>query len=318
MRASRPRDNYKKLTKILKKRIWSLEEINYIKENWKTQDDETLSKNLQRTLRATKSKRESLGLFRKECGKSHNINEIIEIFDKKGYVLLSNKYRNNHQKLEYICLKHKEKGVQKISLSSIIHKGCGCYYCGLEKSANAKKHSDDYYINWCKDNDFIYVDRIIKNHQTHIGFYCKKHIKNGIQYKSITNIEKGTKCIFCNNFKTESSVGDILDKNNIKYIRQKRFKNCRYKYTLPFDYYIPEYKIAIEYDGEQHYKPIRFNGSNNDLAEFQFKETQKRDEIKTNFCNSNNIFLIRIPYYKKDNMEQFILEKLSERIAFYN
>ncbi len=318
MRLSRPRDNYKEKIFILRKGFWTQEEIDFIKNNWEQMDDKVLALKLDRTFRATKAKRFDLGLIRKKYGVKHNIDEVKKIFEDKGYVLLTEEYKNNHQKLEYICLKHNEKGVQHITLSSIIHNGCGCYYCGLEKAAKSKMHPNEYYINWCNNNDFTYVERTIRNHQTYIGFYCNKHKDNGIQYKSITNIEKGTGCIFCNTFKTEQEVGKILDKYNINYVKQKRFTKCKSKYTLPFDYYLPKYNIAIEYDGEQHFKPVRFNGTSEETAKEMHEECKYRDNIKNNYCKENNILLIRIPYYEKDNMESFIIENLKKGISLYN
>ena len=44
----------------------------------------------------------------------------------------------------------------------------------------------------------------------------------------------------------------------------------------------------------------------------QMKNTQQRDQIKTQYCKDNNIPLIRIPYWEKDNMEQFLLQKFKE------
>ena len=38
--------------------------------------------------------------------------------------------------------------------------------------------------------------------------------------------------------------------------------------------------------------------------------TQKHDEIKTDYCTRNNIGLIRIPYWEKNNLEAFIFDNL--------
>lgn len=298
--------------------VWTNDEIEFIKSNWEVMGDKELSVKLNRTFRAVKAKRSELGLFRKSKGISHNINEVRNIFDKKGYILISDNYKHNHQKLKYICRRHEDKGVQEISLSSILHKGCGCFYCGVERTAKAKMRPDDYYINWCIKNKFTYVDRITRNQQTYIGFYCNKHKDYGIQYKSITNVEKNTGCIYCNNYKTEKKVGEILDKHNISYVKQKRFSGCKDKNTLPFDYYIPKYNTAIEYDGEQHFKPVRFHGISEESALVEFEKCKARDKIKTKYCMSNDILLIRIPYYSKNDMESIILDKINERKAFYN
>lgn len=66
---------------------------------------------------------------------------------------------------------------------------------------------------------------------------------------------------------------------------------------LPFDFFLPEKNICIEYDGEQHYKDIFGNKSH--------KQTKINDSIKNKFCSENSINLIRIPYYNKLNLITF-------------
>ena len=70
----------------------------------------------------------------------------------------------------------------------------------------------------------------------------------------------------------------------------------------------------IEYDGEQHFKPIRFNKCTEEQAIHNFREIQKRDKIKDDFCKENNIKLVRIPYTQYDKLETIIE---SEIIAEY-
>lgn len=89
-----------------------------------------------------------------------------------------------------------------------------------------------------------------------------------------------------------------LDSHNVKYVVQKRFKGCKDKRTLPFDFYLPERNTCIEYDGEQHYRPVRFGGISVDDSDKRFEYVKYHDEIKNNYCKSNNIKLIRIPYFK--------------------
>ena len=77
---------------------------------------------------------------------------------------------------------------------------------------------------------------------------------------------------------------------------------------LSFDFYLPEHNLCIEYDGEHHYKSVRFNGKSIESSEKAFKKTQLHDQIKTDYCLNNNIQLFRIPYWDFKNIEQ-ILEK---------
>lgn len=61
--------------------------------------------------------------------------------------------------------------------------------------------------------------------------------------------------------------------------------------NIHFDFYLPEENICIEFDGEQHFRPIDYFGGEN-----TFKLTQKRDKIKNKYCKNNNIKLLRIKY----------------------
>ena len=91
------------------------------------------------------------------------------------------------------------------------------------------------------------------------------------------------------------TIANILNASGVKNERQKRFDECKYKQLLPFDFYLPEYNICIEYDGKQHFYPLEYFG-----GEEAYIELKKRDEIKNEFCIKNNIFLLRVGY--KDNI----------------
>ena len=89
----------------------------------------------------------------------------------------------------------------------------------------------------------------------------------------------------------EIYIAQILADNQINFEREKVFKNCKHIKSLRYDFYLPDYNLCIEYDGEQHYKPIEYFG-----GETAFKERQNNDRIKNKYCEDNNIGLIRIPY----------------------
>lgn len=46
------------------------------------------------------------------------------------------------------------------------------------------------------------------------------------------------------------------------------------------------------------------------FGEENFKKTQKHDKIKNEYCKSNNIRLLRIPYWEGNNMEKIIKDSL--------
>ncbi len=84
----------------------------------------------------------------------------------------------------------------------------------------------------------------------------------------------------------------FLESCNIDFIQQYKFSDCRNKLPLPFDFYLPQQNICIEYDGQQHFEVVDFFGGKNG-----FEYRKNNDRIKNNYCKSHNIKLLRIPYY---------------------
>lgn len=87
----------------------------------------------------------------------------------------------------------------------------------------------------------------------------------------------------------------LLNNLNIKtqYL-VKNFDNTLNK-NYKIDFYIPDIKLAIEYNGEQHYKPIKFGSTMSDEdAKLKFKNQQFRDNKVREICKNNNIELIEI------------------------
>lgn len=98
----------------------------------------------------------------------------------------------------------------------------------------------------------------------------------------------------------ERRIKDMLEANNIKYISQYTFSDCRYKDShelVRFDFYLPEYNRIVEFDGIQHF---RANGGWN--TEEKFQDTKKRDNFRNEYALSHNIPLVRIPYWERDNI----------------
>ena len=108
-------------------------------------------------------------------------------------------------------------------------------------------------------------------------------------------------------FKGEIKIINFLENNNIRYIIQHKFNDCiGLKRKLPFDFYLLEQNICIEYDGGQHFEPVERYG-----GEEGFKKRQKLDQIKTDYCKNNNIKLIRIPYWDFKSIEQILKKELN-------
>lgn len=82
--------------------------------------------------------------------------------------------------------------------------------------------------------------------------------------------------------------------------------------NLELDGYCEELKLAFEYNGEQHYKEVRFFHQDNKTLEKQ----KKRDRKVKRKCNKLGITLIVIPYWKaktKEQLEKFIIQELIKK-----
>ena len=220
------------------------------------------------------------------CGLNKTNNEIINEVkkvhgDKYDYSLVQ--YVDRKTKIKIICPKH---GIFE-QLSYAHSFGQGCPKChGLNKT------NDDF----IKDAILVHGDKYdyslvnyIKS-KSKIKIICPKH---GI-FEQIPNMHlRNNGCPVCRESKGEKEIRILLISKSIKFIRQFTFKDCKNTLTLPFDFYLPEHNICIEYDGIQHFKPVNTFGGNKG-----FEKIKINDNIKTNYCFDNEIKLIRIPYNK--------------------
>lgn len=113
-------------------------------------------------------------------------------------------------------------------------------------------------------------------------------------------------CPVCKDSKGEIAVEKELVDLGICYRKQVRFKNCRSKYPLPFDFEIVGKNILIEYQGIQHYEPTNFGG---DFLKV-FTDLQEHDRIKREWCEDNSYKLIAIPYHQIDDIKNIILREV--------
>jgi very-short-patch-repair endonuclease len=207
------------------------------------------------------------------------------------------KYKTSYDKIKIIC---KEHGIFNQKSNGHLN-GKGCPFCNggvkLTKNIFIKKskqiHGNTY--------DYSLVDYI--NTKTKVKIICKEHgVFTQLPYQHLSN----NGCPICKESKGEKEIRNILNINNIIYKTQKRFENCKDKLPLPFDFYLPNYNLCIEYDGKQHFESINFFGGNK-----SFILQQKRDKIKNIYCKENNIKLLRIKY--DENINEKLNKSLIEK-----
>ena len=103
-------------------------------------------------------------------------------------------------------------------------------------------------------------------------------------------------------------IASYLKQQDVEFQTEFRFKDCRDKLPLPFDYIILKDNNIIgliEYQGIQHYRSVRRFKGKKGLA-----NQQLHDQIKFNYCMKNNLRLLVISYEQEDKIEEILEEFL--------
>lgn len=231
--------------------------------------------------------------------------DIKQLFEESGYILLSKEYTNAKTKLEYICPSHQEYGPQYITYNNLKY-GCGCKYCGIEKTSDSKRLSFDEAKAVFARHDMILLDQEYKNTNTPLKYICKHHEEFGVQYMSLSNAYK-QHCPHCNKIKGEDKISHFLLENNIQFVPQKSYDDLRGigGGKLSYDFYLPNYNLLIEYQGEQHERPVEVFGGKE-----QFEVQQEHDRRKKEYAHNHNINLLEIWYYNFSELEQILTNKI--------
>ena len=120
--------------------------------------------------------------------------------------------------------------------------------------------------------------------------------------------------------KSFDSKGEVECRRVLQKIFKKPFEKIRPNflnnpvsgnYNLELDCYDEEYKIAVEYNGVQHYKYCPYFHKNKEA----FMNQKYRDEMKIRLCKDNGIFLITVPYTVQiDQIESFLINELNKKV----
>ena len=176
-------------------------------------------------------------------------------------------------------------------------KSCGCYKKDILISHNKLRQTLDL-----SNQRFGKLTAIkstnISNADGRIIWECICDCGN-VCYVDTHSLKQGkTNSCGCLKSKGEFVIKQILQNNNIYFEEQVKFKDCIFPdsgYPAIFDFYVNKSYI-IEYDGEQHFyyksNPHTWNNKEN------YQKVKLHDNIKNEWCKKNNITLIRIPYFK--------------------
>lgn len=187
--------------------------------------------------------------------------------------------------------------------------GKRCGYCAKRKIHPLDSfgyHNFDKVMSWHPDNKishFKVAPGSIKKHK----FICHEC---GYEWSTqIRVVSNGGWCPQCNLSKGEKEISKWLRLNNIEFIPQKTYENLLGLGggNLSYDFYLPNYNLLIEYQGEQHEKyTLVFHTSKED-----FNKQQEHDKRKKDYAKENEIELLEIWYWDFDNIEEILNKQIN-------
>lgn len=179
-------------------------------------------------------------------------------------------------------------------------------YCkGKRISAKLVKSQKDFEKQVLELTDeYVFLEKYI-NAKTPIK--CL-HLKCHNTYMvTPNNFLRGRRCPFCRSSKGEKAIEKVLKNSMIKYEREKAFdwlKNRKY------DFFLPEFNLIIEFNGIQHYEDL------SNIGWTSLVRQQEIDKLKEKKALQEGYNYLIIPYWKIDNIEEEINNKIKEE--YYN
>lgn len=185
--------------------------------------------------------------------------------------------------------------------SSVLQCFNSCPNCN---SGGDKQKLDSSEIQKRIDNSFGENRYRLLNYKGQLNKHSKiKCLDCGLIFDAqISTFSASRGCPKCKRFKSkgEQKVQKYLEENAISFEAQKRFKECNNNLSS-FDFCAYDKQnnmVLIEVNGKQHYKKVpHFDG---------LDAIKKRDQIKIDFCEKNNIPLIIIPYNQLNDIDNFL------------
>ena len=220
--------------------------------------------------------------------------------DKYDYSLVD--YDGSGAKVRIICPIHGE--FEQVANDHI--KGIGCRKC-YDDSKRKPLSELIVDFNRIHKGKYSYDKVVYKNVKTKITVTCPIH--GDFLTRPDQHLE-GYGCHQCAILESESrlerTIREMLEINELVFEQEKAFSWLRAKNPLFLDFFLPDYSVAIECQGEQHFHACDFYGGVS-----SYRITKHRDDLKKRLCEEHGI---RILYYSNLGIEYpyFVIEDLGQ------
>lgn len=249
-------------------------------------------------------------------GKLIEFEEVVERASKypsfQYTVLDPATYKNARSTVTAVCSKHGKFCVSPFA----IMRGYGCPVCRKLTTPGARNILPlEMYKQYATEihhgkYDYSLVTTL---RQPKIPVICKTHGVFMIRHSAHISPTQLYGCQKCSRGYSafEARIEDFLVKHGINYVYQKKFPDLvgKRNQPLPYDFFLPDMNLIIEYDGDHHYKPVKF-GSNQtpESMKKKFADIVEADAKKNRYAMENKLNIMRISSLFADKIE-LILER---------
>jgi len=244
--------------------------------------------------------------------KKEQFDRLSDIAKSKNGKLLSTEFKTAKTKYDFEC----SEGHQfQMSSDKMVSRGDWCPFCAGRYGDFEKKYKDII--------EGIHKGKMLSPYiKANVHITCECECGHVFDITPV-NLNAGRWCPACQKSHGERAIKIFLDEHHIEYIEQYRFDDLKGKrLRLPFDFGIFKDDTLmglIEYNGEQHYRPMRYSDKKQECLD-KHNDTLVTDDLKREYCKNNNVPLIVIScfdvdYRRLNNLQRDVDKILSKQLS---
>lgn len=223
----------------------------------------------------------------------YTIEEVTRYIAEKNGTCLSQDYKNNKAKIAIRCNTCMHSWLT--TFKDVKVNGNWCSNCAQNKRLSI---SDAQAFAF--ERNGICMSNEYRNNKTPLKWFC--NVCDCIWFARFDRIKSGTWCPNCRKSHGEKKIATYLKRKKIEFKPEYILKDANNK---RFDFYLPEYNLAIEFDGKQHFELCgRYCRNKEDLI-----RNHQYDIDKVHYCIQKDIRILRISYSAR-NVEAILQESL--------
>lgn len=215
----------------------------------------------------------------------------VKIHGRKYSYQLSDEFKVS-DKISIECPSHglfKQVGTHHLA-------GKGCRKCANEQKSINQKSTRDFLLTKFEE---VHGDRYQYKlpskaaYRDKVEIICREH---GAFQQEIKVHLQAKGCPKCALSKGENAIALFLQRAGLIFEVEYAIPEISERNPVRFDFFLPEKRLFIEYDGQHHFMPVNFGGMSDEKALAVHNMVKERDKRKDKWAKENNYTVLRVRY----------------------